>query len=122
VPRAELACCRVGDDGDVVAAQLSRAILRLLLGLATRAATSWCVCMARGIGSPRIAVKMFASRGRAACRGPRHVSGTSRVRQRLVVQGGNFPCEADTCRAMRKFAVRGGDLLCEAETARRGSL
>jgi hypothetical protein len=32
VPRAEFACCRVGDDGDLTAAQLGRAALRLLSG------------------------------------------------------------------------------------------
>jgi hypothetical protein len=37
VPQAELACCRVGDDGDVMAAQPSRAVLRLLSGSAARA-------------------------------------------------------------------------------------
>jgi hypothetical protein len=30
VPRVEFACYRVGDDGDLTAAQLSRAALRLL--------------------------------------------------------------------------------------------
>jgi hypothetical protein len=32
VPRAKLACSRVGDDGDGMAAQLSRSALRLLSG------------------------------------------------------------------------------------------
>jgi hypothetical protein len=44
VPRAEFACCRVGDDGDWMAAQMSRAALRLLSGLAR--AASWCIWMA----------------------------------------------------------------------------
>jgi hypothetical protein len=37
VPRAEFACCRVGDDGDLTATQLSRAALRLLSGPAVGA-------------------------------------------------------------------------------------
>jgi hypothetical protein len=36
VPRAELACNRVGDDGDGMVARLSRPALRLLSGSATR--------------------------------------------------------------------------------------
>jgi hypothetical protein len=34
VPRAEFACCRVGYDGDLTAARLSIAALRLLSGSA----------------------------------------------------------------------------------------
>jgi hypothetical protein len=30
VPQAELVCCRVGDDEDLTAAQLGRAVLKLL--------------------------------------------------------------------------------------------
>jgi hypothetical protein len=40
VPRAELACCKVGDDGDVMVAQPGRAVLRLLSRPAARAAAS----------------------------------------------------------------------------------
>jgi hypothetical protein len=36
VPRAELACCRVGDDGDVTAAQPSMTVVRLPSGPAAR--------------------------------------------------------------------------------------
>jgi hypothetical protein len=32
VPRVEFACCRVGRDGDLMAARLNRAALRLLSG------------------------------------------------------------------------------------------
>jgi hypothetical protein len=37
VPRVKFACCRVGDDGDLTAVQLSRAALRLLSGPAAYA-------------------------------------------------------------------------------------
>jgi Zn-dependent metalloprotease len=37
VPRVEFACCRVGLDGDLMVAQLSRAALRLLSRPAARA-------------------------------------------------------------------------------------
>jgi hypothetical protein len=45
VPRAELACGRVGDDGDVMAAQLVRPTLRLLAGWAACMVASCCTCM-----------------------------------------------------------------------------
>jgi hypothetical protein len=37
VPRVQLACCRIRCDSDLMAAQLNRAALRLLSGLAARA-------------------------------------------------------------------------------------
>jgi hypothetical protein len=47
VPRAKLACGRVGDDVDGMAAQLGRPVLRLLSGPAACMAASWCICVAR---------------------------------------------------------------------------
>jgi hypothetical protein len=45
VPRAEFACGRVGDDGDVMAAQLVRPALRLLAGRAACMSASCCFRM-----------------------------------------------------------------------------
>jgi hypothetical protein len=45
VPRAEFACGGVGDDGDVMAAQLVRLALRLLSGWAVYMTASCCSCM-----------------------------------------------------------------------------
>jgi hypothetical protein len=58
--------------------------------------------MAQGIGPPRVAVKTPASRGRAACRGPR----LSQSRE-LLVRGRGLLCEAEACRAKRRL-LRGG--------------
>jgi hypothetical protein len=99
VPRAELACGRVGDDGDEMAAQPVRATLRLLSGSAACMAAGWCICMARGIVPPRI-----GGGARAAC----HGLCTSRSRGE-VVQGGDFLWEAETSRGRRRLLVRGGD-------------
>jgi hypothetical protein len=43
VPRAELACSRVGDEGDVMAAQPVRPALRLLAGRAVCMAINCCI-------------------------------------------------------------------------------
>jgi hypothetical protein len=42
VPRAELACGRVGDDGDVMAVQPVRPTLSLMMGRAARMAINCC--------------------------------------------------------------------------------
>jgi hypothetical protein len=42
---------------------------------------------------------------------------TYRVRQRLVVRGGDLSCEAETCRARRRLVVRGGDLSREGSSS-----
>jgi hypothetical protein len=70
VPRAELACGKVGDDGDGMAAQPVRPALRLLSGPAACMAASWCTCIARGIVPPRALVLVLAPLARAACHGP----------------------------------------------------
>jgi hypothetical protein len=59
VPRAELACGRVGDDADVMAAQLVRPALRLLTGRAACMAASCCTCMTWRFVSPHASVAML---------------------------------------------------------------
>jgi hypothetical protein len=100
VPRSKLACGRVGDDVDGMAARPDRPALRLLLGPAACMTASWSICMARGVILPRVSLKVLAPQARAVCHGPR----TSRSRGRS--------CEAETCRARQRLIVRGGDL-CE---------
>jgi hypothetical protein len=105
VPRAKLACGRVGDDVDGTAMQPSRPALRLLSGPAA--------CMGRQL------VPLHGAGNRSPMRrgGGSHASGSRRVswptsqsdlggaraRQRLVVRGGDLSCEAETYR---------GDLSC----------
>jgi hypothetical protein len=104
VPRAGLACGRVGDDGDGMAAQPGMPTLRLLSGTAACMATSWCIRMARGIVTPRASVVVLAPWACAACHGPH----TSRSWGE-VERGGDLSCEAETCRARQRLV--GGSLL-----------
>jgi hypothetical protein len=90
VPRAELACGKVGDDGDGMAAQPVRPALRLLSGVAACMAARYCTCMVWGIVPPHASVVVLAPQACALRPGPR----TSRSR---------------TCRARRRLGVR--DLL-----------
>jgi hypothetical protein len=78
VPRAELACGRVGDDGDVMATQPVRPALRPLPGWVACMAASCCTCTMWGIVPPH---------GTCAARlGPRTSRDwTSRARRRLIV-------------------------------------
>jgi hypothetical protein len=46
VPRAKLACGRVGDDVDGMAVQPDKPVLRPLSGPAAGMAASWCIGMA----------------------------------------------------------------------------
>jgi hypothetical protein len=50
VPRVELACYKVGNDGDLMVAQLGRAALRLLSGPAACAGRQL-ACL-HGVGNP----------------------------------------------------------------------
>jgi hypothetical protein len=59
VPRAKLACGRVGDDGDVIAAQLVRPPLRLFTGWAACMAASCCTCMKWRFVPPQAPVMML---------------------------------------------------------------
>jgi hypothetical protein len=86
VPRAELACGRVGDDGDVMAAQLVRPALRLLARRAACMAASCCTCMTWRFVSPRASVAMLE-----LC-----VWVYAPVETELVVRGGDLSCEAET--------------------------
>jgi hypothetical protein len=61
VPRAEFACGRVGDDGDVTAAQLVRPALRLLSGRAACIAASCCICMTWRFAPPYASVVVLVS-------------------------------------------------------------
>jgi hypothetical protein len=105
VPRAELACGRVKDNGDGMATQPVRPALRLLSGLAACMATSWHICMAWGIVPPCASVVVLAPWARTVCHGPR----TSRSRGRS--------CEAETSHARWRLVERGGDFSCEVQTS-----
>jgi hypothetical protein len=101
VPRVEFACCRVGRDGDLMAARLNEPHLRLLSGLAARACRkrvrlhgmgNWpSTCRSESVYMP----------------GSRHVvwlmpwsqAETARASEQLVVRGGDLSCEAETCRS-----------------------
>jgi hypothetical protein len=89
VPRAELVCGKVGDDGDVMAAQLVKLALRLLAGRAACMAASCCTCMPWRFVSPCSSVAMLES-----C-----VWVYAPVRTELFMRGGDLSCEEETCRA-----------------------
>jgi hypothetical protein len=88
VPRAKLACGRVGDDGDVMAAQPVRPALRPLSGRAACMAASYCICMHRE-PFPH-ALRWWRSR---CASGP------------MCQPGSDFSCEVETCRARRRLVV-----------------
>jgi hypothetical protein len=117
VPRAKLACGKVGDDVDGTAVQPGRPALRLFSGPAACMGRQLVYLHGAGNRSP-----MRHSRGIRApgsCRvswpTPQSELGGARAGRRLVVRGGYLSCEEETC-------VRDGDLSCEVETCRRGSL
>jgi mono/diheme cytochrome c family protein len=88
VPRAKLACRRVGDDVNGMVAQSDIPVLRLLSGPAACMATSWFICMARGVIPPRVIAKVLAPQACAVCHGPHQLElGEARARQILVVRG-----------------------------------
>jgi hypothetical protein len=58
--------------------------------------------MARGTGPPRVVAETSVAWGRAACRGPH----SSRSRGKIA-RGGDWSCEAETCRARQRL-VGGG--------------
>jgi hypothetical protein len=84
VPRDELACGRVGDDGDVMAAQPVKLTLRLLLGVSClHGCQLLCLHDVGNRSSTRV-----GDGARAVSLGPRASRGqTSRARRRLVVRG-----------------------------------
>jgi hypothetical protein len=94
VPWAELACGRVGDDGDVMAAQPVRPALRLFAGRAICMAASYCILHDVEIRSS-ICVGGDARVVRPGLR-------TSRGRT-----GGDLSCEAESCRVRQRLSSSG---------------
>jgi hypothetical protein len=69
-------------------------------------AASFCTCMTWGIIPPRTSVVVLAPWAFTTRLCPRaSQSRTCRARQRLVVRGGDFSCEAETSRARRGLFV-----------------
>jgi hypothetical protein len=95
VPRVELACGRVGDDGNVMAVQLVRPALRLLLGRATYVAASCCTCTMWGIVPPCASVVVLAL----------YVWAHVPMGAGLLVRDGDLSCEAETSRARRRLVM-----------------
>jgi hypothetical protein len=140
VPRAKLACGRVGDDVDGTAVQPVIPVLRLLLGPAacmgrqlvplhgagnctpTRRGGGACASGSRRVSwpTPQSESRGARARRRLVVRGVdlSCEAETYHARRRLIVRGGDLPCETETCRARRRLAMRDGDLSCEAETCR----
>jgi hypothetical protein len=98
VPWVKTACDRVGDDGDGMAAQLSKPALRLLSGPAACVGCQLVQLHGAGNRSPtRRGGGVRSSRTRrVSWPTPQLESGGARVGQRLVVRGGNLSCEAET--------------------------
>jgi hypothetical protein len=112
VPRLEFVCCRIRDDGDLTAAQLSRATLRLLSGPAARAGRQLVRLHGMGTGPPRIVAEALARLDRTTWYGLRLGR-----RRRLLVRTSSLSCEAETCRAKQRLIVGGssnGELVGEA--------
>jgi hypothetical protein len=98
VPRVEFACYRVGGEGDLMAAQLSRAAIRLLPGPAARAGRQLGCLHGMGNRPPRVVLEVFARRDRAMRYGLRLGR-----RRRLLVRTSNSSCKAGTRRARRRL-------------------
>jgi hypothetical protein len=88
VPRAELACGTVGDDGDGMAAQPVRPALRLLWPPAV--VLAW-----RGELFPHMHRGWCSRLGLVSC-----VLAHTPVGARLVVRGGDLSCEDPSCREL----------------------
>jgi hypothetical protein len=86
LPRAELACGKVGDDGDVMATQPVGPTLRLLAGQAASMAASCCSCVTWRFVSPHASVAMLAP-----CVWAHVLVGAG-----PVVRGRDLSCEAET--------------------------
>jgi hypothetical protein len=100
VPQAELACYRVGDDGDLMAAQSGRATLRLLSG-PTACAGRQLVCLhVMGTDPLRVVVEVLMPRDHATWCGS-----CLSQRRRLVVRMSSLSCEAETCHVRRRLVV-----------------
>jgi hypothetical protein len=102
-----LGCYRCDDD--LMAAQLNKAILRLLSGPTARAGCQ--LVRLHGMGNR---FPMHRS-GRVLVPGSHHVvrsaswseAESARVNEQLVARGGDLSCEAETCRHRRRL-VEGG--------------
>jgi hypothetical protein len=94
--RLSLACGRVGDDGDVMAARLVRPALRLLPGQDACMAANCCFRVTWRFASPHASVASLES-----CVWAHALVG------------------ARTCHVRRRLVVRGGDLLCEGSSSRK---
>jgi hypothetical protein len=116
VPRAELACGRVGDDGDVMAAQPVRQALRLLSRRAACMAAGCCTFMTWGI-VPR-ARRWWCSRRGLSSRVWAHAP----VRAGLVVRGEDLSCKAKTCRGDPSSGELVGDAANWPKTGRLASV
>jgi hypothetical protein len=112
VPPAELACGRVGGDGDVMAAQPVRPALRLLSGRAACMAASCCTCMVWRFVPPHASVGVLVP-----C-----VWSHALVGAGLVVRGGDFSCEAETCRGGPSSGELVGDAANWPKTERLASV
>jgi hypothetical protein len=104
VPRAELACCRVRCDGELMDPRPGKAALRLLSSWTPTYAADWCSCMARGTGAPHVAAEEFTCRGHATWYGLR-----LGWRRRELMRTSCLSCKADTRCARQRLVVRGGD-------------
>jgi hypothetical protein len=92
VPRAQLACGSVGDDGDGMTVQPNRPALRLLSGPAT--------CMGR---------QLVCLHG-AGNRSPTHHGGSVRIPGSRLVSWPTPRSESGEARTGRRLVVRGEDL------------
>jgi hypothetical protein len=112
VPRAELACGRVGDDGDVMDAQPVRPPLRPLSGRDACMAASCCTCMVWGTVPPHASVVALV-----LCVWAHGPAGAG-----LLVRGGDLLCEAETCRGGPSSGELVGDAANWPKTGRLASV
>jgi hypothetical protein len=111
VPRAKLACDRVGDDGDGMVVQLGRPVLKLLSGSAACMGHQLVYFHGGGNQSPTRRGGGVCALGscRVSWPTPQSESGGSRgaetccAGRRLTMRGGDFSCEAETCHARRRL-------------------
>jgi hypothetical protein len=108
VPRAEFACGRAGDDGDVMAVQVVRPALRLV----SRPAASCYTCMTWRFVPPHASVAMLV-----LCVFARTPVGTG-----LVGRCGDLSCEAETCRGGSSSGKLVGDAANWPKTGRLASV
>jgi hypothetical protein len=113
MPRAELACCMVGCDGELMAARSGRAALRPMSEPDARACRQLVRLHGMGTGAPRVVAEEFTCRGRAMWYGL-HLG----RRWRVLVRTSCLSCKAETGRAKWISVVQGEDWSCEASSSR----